>query len=106
MEKISSFFVVVLKTCFISCFSLVLGTLKQRRQAVCRRLVTSKSIVMTSKSIVMTSKSIVMTSKSIVMTSKSIVMTKKSIVMTKKYIDKFVNICYDAKEVILWKIIS
>ena len=85
MEKISSFFVVVLKTCFISCFSLVLGTLKQRRQAVCRRLVTSKSIVMTSK---------------------SIVMTKKSIVMTKKYIDKFVNICYDAKEVILWKIIS
>ena len=92
MEKISSFFVVVLKTCFISCFSLVLGTLKQRRQAVCRRLVTSKSIVVTSKSIVMTSKSIVMTS--------------KSIVMTKKYIDKFVNICYDAKEVILWKIIS
>ena len=92
MEKISSFFVVVLKTCFISCFSLVLGTLKQRRQAVCRRLVTSKSIVVTSKSIVMT--------------SKSIVMTKKSIVMTKKYIDKFVNICYDAKEVILWKIIS
>ena len=85
MEKISSFFVVVLKTCFISCFSLVLGTLKQRRQAVCRRLVTSKSIVVTSKSIVMTS---------------------KSIVMTKKYIDKFVNICYDAKEVILWKIIS